>query len=941
MAPLNYRIRLTLLVFVNLVITSNCDNVSDEDSVKIRFDDTRLAYDEIDFNANTDSKEYNVTKEESHTTEVTADESEDRRYDTESDVTTQDATETSYTVAIENDVYNNGEDVYNQNGYNQSEPPQATTPPMDEGSQMTEVDEDYESTGQRSPKTETDKQPVENRIFEKPRPIPALSKSSTLKSWLEDSWLRPPAGILVPLRPLALNRALGVWNDLAGEGLNVTDIVIVGYDSNGVNWRSRHNLQPTTSGTGEKTVSDALSKLLLKYQGVYTDSTNDGTMRALAAAAKLVPYDSALFVVTDKGAGDPQRLPLALRALVEKRLKVYTIWTDPNHPSPESELALQDLRNVSSHTEGEVLPYSLQIMDVDSSSNLASDSVEELPQWQPSAEPRRARLNEQPDMDIFDTLLVKRGAGEAITLGIPVENGVTTLRILIEGAVDHAVIYPPNDGPQIDLYNQTSVKMFSPASGTGSVTPRDVFLVFPGATLDFEMLSVLPATLVDSSLVGMWHLSVRCETCDYRLTVSARTDLHFKADVEPRDILKLRVTGTVSSVRESSLVDEHGVELAKLSFSYQPMSETDRDMNGAMANIYADVPMPRVTSSTIYVKIIGRDTKGEPFVRLSRPISQQSEVRMGRSASITFPETINDLEEIDEFNPSLYNEKLQYNDSNYLPYGQATSQLLNQRGAILTSVQIGLSTRLYGAPGSRLQLHFEVTNFREQSVRFLFQAVGELRFLTGIDPTSQTVASGQTATVIVSLLINQNAQPGARDLITFSAIDQSTQQRASMSAYVYVLNQGESIQDNTAPNVRHSFLGSCIGRQGSDCAEHIWSANFVARDTGGLLRFVSAPIGLVYETNFISGTREEVQASYRANCCNPRVTVIAVDAFGNTNSYTVDITNYINEAGIAAIVLGVLLLIIIIILTILLIYWCVKRRKESRELPSYGSRNVS
>lgn len=45
-------------------------------------------------------------------------------------------------------------------------------------------------------------------------------------------------------------------------------------------------------------------------------------MRALASATKLVPYDSALFVLTDKGAGDPQRLPLALRVLVEKRLKV-------------------------------------------------------------------------------------------------------------------------------------------------------------------------------------------------------------------------------------------------------------------------------------------------------------------------------------------------------------------------------------------------------------------------------------------------------------------------------------------------------------------------------------------------------------------------------------------------------------------------------------------
>ena len=57
-------------------------------------------------------------------------------------------------------------------------------------------------------------------------------------------------------------------------------------------------------------------------QGVSTDTSNDGTMRALATAAKLVPYDSALFVITDKRPGDPQRLPLALRALVEKRLKV-------------------------------------------------------------------------------------------------------------------------------------------------------------------------------------------------------------------------------------------------------------------------------------------------------------------------------------------------------------------------------------------------------------------------------------------------------------------------------------------------------------------------------------------------------------------------------------------------------------------------------------------
>lgn len=75
--------------------------------------------------------------------------------------------------------------------------------------------------------------PVDKRTYEKPRPSPAVSKSTTLRGWLEDSWLRPPAGILVPLRPGALNRALAVWNDLVAGGLNLSDIVIVGYDSNG------------------------------------------------------------------------------------------------------------------------------------------------------------------------------------------------------------------------------------------------------------------------------------------------------------------------------------------------------------------------------------------------------------------------------------------------------------------------------------------------------------------------------------------------------------------------------------------------------------------------------------------------------------------------------------------------------------------------------------
>ncbi|CAH0404015.1 unnamed protein product [Chilo suppressalis] len=845
---------------------------------------------------------------------------------------------------VDNNVYKqvNGvsEDIYlnrsnNGKGQGDSTAPPPTSP-MDASEdfvpRIAELSDDFDIQGQRNPKTDNSESiPNEQRNFDlKPRPSQAVSKSSTLKSWLEDSWIRPPVGLLVPLRPMALNRALAVWNDLTVGGLNVSDIVIVGYDSNGVNWRSRHNLQPSNAGNGDRAVSEALSKLLLKYQGVNADA-GDSTMRALASAAKLVPYDSALFVLTDRGAADPQRLPLALRALVEKRLKVYTIWTDPNHPSADSEDALHELRNVSTHTEGEVLPYSLQVMDMDAS-NLASEP--DLQDWEEvhNMQARRGRLNPEVDHERFETLLVRRGGGEAISLGVPIENGVTALKIYIEGAVEHAVLYPPNDAPQIDLYNKTSVAAFSPASKTIGLNPRDVLLVFPGAKTGDD-LAVMPASppVSDAGLVGVWHLSIRCDTCDYRLGIAARGQLHFDVEEEKPDKLKFRISGPVSSVRESILIDEYGTELAKLAFNYPPMSQSSGNALTADVQLPNDVRGPRV-----YAKIEGRDDRGEPFVRLFGPLSYQSEVRTSRSAALRFPDSTNDLELAEEMNLRAHSQRqLQYNDSNVIPYDRAVSQVVNQLGAILTAVQIGLSTRLYGAPRDSLQLHFEVTNFREQSVNFRFGAVGEQRFLTGISPTQRTIASGRTENVIVSVTIPNSAQPGARDFITFTAYGL---EQVSISAYVYVINAGQTPVDTWSPELRHEFQGSCIGRTGDDCSQHVWSATISARDTGsGLLRLTSSPIGLIYDSSFVSGTREQVTGIYRATCCAPRVVVNAVDALGNTNSYVVDISGYISGAGIAAIVLGVILAIGLIALLVFAIAFCVRRRRESRELPSYAT----
>ncbi|KAI5639337.1 hypothetical protein NE865_08197 [Phthorimaea operculella] len=854
----------------------------------------------------------------------------------------QDVKEELYTTMImETTEYNNvdkiedGSDTTSNNETNETtQPSTLPTRTAEEvegpGPGVAKLDEDHDMSS-RVPKLNDNMEPMQQdrRSFDmKPAFAPSASKSATLKGWLQDTWLRPPAGFLVPLRPMALSRALAVWNDLTAEGLNVTDIIVVGYDANGVNWRSRHNLQPSSNGAGQKTVSEALSKLLLKYQDVNSDANSDGTMRALTSAAKLVPYDSALFVVTDKGAGDPQKLPLALRALVEKRLKVYTIWTDPTYPSEESEIQLQGLRNISKHTEGGVLPYSLQVMDIEPKSEIP------LQKWEALEPPqaRRGKAHDLTEEDKFDTLLVRRGGGEAISLGVSVENGVSSLRIYIEGLVEHAVLYPPNDAPQVDLLNETSVQAFSPQSSTDSLSPRDVHLVFPNASrIEGDMLSVLPMAASASEgplpTVGVWHLSVRCDTCDYRLCVAARTHIHFHANARD-DMLHLRVVGPVASVRETVLIDEYGAELATLPFNYQPKIAAEGQelqQDSSSTELVDDVPLPTVKGSRVYAKIVGRDIRGQPFTRLSGPLSHP-EIRLGRSASIAFPDSTNDLEEAEEYNSRAYG-RLEESSSSVQPFNNPS--LVDQRRSN-TRVELGLSTRIYGAPGDILQLHFQVTNLNERTLNYNFQAVGELKFLRGINPLSQQLVSGQTVNVIVTVGIPENAQPGARDLITFSAIH-NTIEREDASTYVYVMTSGQTPSDVWSP-------------VGDDCAQYIWSTTVIARDqNSGLLRLTSSPTGLVVNRNFIAGTREEVTAVYRATCCAPRVVVTAVDAYGNANSYIIDISNYLTGAGIAAIVLGVFLFIALVVLIAFLIYWCVRRRKESRELPysTSTSRNLN
>lgn len=56
------------------------------------------------------------------------------------------------------------------------------------------------------------------------------------------------------------------------------------------------------------------------------------------------------------------------------------------------------------------------------------------------------------------------------------------------------------------------------------------------------------------------------------------------------------------------------------------------------------------------------------------------------------------------------------------------------------------------------------------------------------------------------------------------------------------------------------------------------------------MRVSTSPNGIVYESGFYAGSREEVNAKYTASCCNSKVHLSAVDLNGNVMSYDIDVS---------------------------------------------------
>ncbi|XP_053671739.1 uncharacterized protein LOC128721954 [Anopheles nili] len=264
------------------------------------------------------------------------------------------------------------------------------------------------------------------------------------------------------------------------------------------------------------------------------------------------------------------------------------------------------------------------------------------------------------------------------------------------------------------------------------------------------------------------------------------------------------------------------------------------------------------------------------------------------------------------------------------------SGIITGRASIqaITKVDVGVNSQLIGARGQTLQLYFEVTNYRQVPITYFFRVTDELAFLRTLNPGQATLNPGQSINVIVGLIVTTTAEIGSRDKVTFSTkgVDE-----VSQAAWVTV-SDSAGLADTTRPSLWYTYSSRCEGRSTpATCTGAFWTLEVMARDyETGLMRISSSPAGLIYKTPFTAGTRDEVRASYTASCCQPRVTVTAYDVSRNVRSLNLDVTDiWLNDAGIAAVVLGVLLFIALIILLVLLVRYCIRKRKQSQELPIY------
>ncbi|XP_017068484.2 LOW QUALITY PROTEIN: uncharacterized protein LOC108106116 [Drosophila eugracilis] len=325
-----------------------------------------------------------------------------------------------------------------------------------------------------------------------------------------------------------------------------------------------------------------------------------------------------------------------------------------------------------------------------------------------------------------------------------------------------------------------------------------------------------------------------------------------------------------------------------------------------------------------------------------------------KSAKIQFPDKEKDTEKLEEDVESPKNEietfsekEIQSSPSlNQTLLASTTGQPRSTLNAMLlqrcgTKIELGTESKLLVMAGQTASLLFEVTNMKTETVYSTIQVTDERRFLVQLNPTRLSLRALETATVRLTVLVPTGTAQGTTDRITFTNYGRET---STLAVNLKVVTSIDA-QDSTGPTLSWEFGNRCdyLTPESQNCGERFWTVDVTAQDwQSGMLRLqATPPEGLFYRNYYTAGSTEPLKATYMASCCEPKVSLIAIDAAGNQRNLTIDVRDvYLSEAAIAAICLGAILLLLLIAALIWSIVWCCRRRKTTLELPTYRSHST-
>ncbi|XP_026476284.1 uncharacterized protein LOC113381830, partial [Ctenocephalides felis] len=287
---------------------------------------------------------------------------------------------------------------------------------------------------------------------------------------------------------LALSKL--IWNSnyhfIAGVGE-------IAYARGGRGFRAAlRSLKPSTPGAS--------------YGTNFDESAGGAVFYGILRAAQLVPYDSAIFLCTDRSPGDPDLAQLAATTLIRKRIRLYALWFGST--SAPSNIDDQ-LYESDSHGSSEAL---LEEAAQRSGGEWIIVRGEPAVSAQVSSEDLLAA--DQPD-DHIATLAVRKHLHGQQAVSLNVDNSISSLHVEIMGTVSEAKLRTPN-GKAIDLLNATAVAMFSDESRLLRSTRDEV-----------EVQISLPA---GREFKGEWALLTNQKNDEeYNMTVRASTAIGFEA----------------------------------------------------------------------------------------------------------------------------------------------------------------------------------------------------------------------------------------------------------------------------------------------------------------------------------------------------------------------------------------------------------------------------